>query len=227
MCKPASRPYVLCVVSVLLAASTLVLHSPPPSFADFATPFADIHNQVGDVSKAHGYVVALSHRENSKHYLVIVRTDTMEYVVIRATAEKNVVPPDLLGCPVIVEGKTTKSEKNEKTGQVTVELEILSVDLPDRQKDTNSPSGKVKLDFLSDIPEFQGLHTGITEAELRSLIAANGLLVTVTGEGDEKSYHVYRKDGENVIVMFRDGKCSGIQRMRRDASGVPKTDGGS
>jgi hypothetical protein len=204
-----------------------MLYPPSPVHADWATPFTDIHNQVGDVSTAHGYVVALSHRENSKHYLVIVTTDTMEYVVIRATAEKNVVPPDFLGCQVIVEGKVTKRDEDEKTHQVTVELEILSVELPGWAVKETSPAATASLTFLTDVPEFHGLHLAITEDDLNSLIAANDLLVIVTGEGDEKSYHVYRKDGENVIVMFRDGKCSGVQRMRRDVSGVPTTDDGS
>jgi len=115
---------------MLLAVFTLVIHFPKPAVADFATPFVGIHNQVGDVSKARGYVVALSQEENPKHYLVIVTTDTMNHVVIRATAAKNAVPSDLLGRPVIVEGKITKRDEDEKTRQVTVELEILSVERP-------------------------------------------------------------------------------------------------
>ena len=86
----------------------------------------------------------------------------------------------------------------------------------------DSRPSTAKLDFLSEISEFHQLHLGITEDELKSLIAANDLLVTVNEKDGEKSYHVYRRDGENVIVMFRDGKCSGVQRMRRDVSGVPK-----
>jgi len=81
-----------------------------------------------------------------------------------------------------------------------------------------------KLDFLSDIPEFHQLHLDITEDELKSLIAANDLLVTMNEIDGEKSYHVYRSDGENVIVMFRDGNCAGVQRMQRDVSEIPKHD---
>ena len=78
------------------------------------------------------------------------------------------------------------------------------------------------LDFLSDVWEFRQLHSGTTEDELKSLITANDLSATVSEKDGDKSYHVYRRDGENVIVMFREGKCSGVQRMRRDVSGVPR-----
>lgn|GEM_PF-6350023 len=85
----------------------------------------------------------------------------------------------------------------------------------------NSQASTVELEFLSDVTEFHQLHLDITEDELMSMIASNDLLVTVSERDDNKSYHVYRRDGENVIVMFREGECSGVQRMPHDVSGVP------
>jgi len=134
MYRSTSRAFVAFVLFVVFGFCTLVLHSPKPAIADFATPFVGIHNQVGDVSKARGYVVALSNDENPSHYLVVVATDVETHVVIRATAAKNVVPPGLLGRPVIVEGKITKRDEDEKTRQVTVELEILSVERPEQKR---------------------------------------------------------------------------------------------
>lgn len=61
----------------------------------------------------------------------------------------------------------------------------------------------------------------ITKENLKVLIAKNALLIRVSGDETQRAYHIYRWDGENVIVMFRDGKCSGIQRMMRDQFGVP------
>ena len=85
----------------------------------------------------------------------------------------------------------------------------------------DSQTSTAELEFLSDISEFHQLHLDITEDELMSMIASNDLLVTVSERDGDKSYHVYRRDGENVIVMFREGECSGVQRMQRDVSGVP------
>jgi hypothetical protein len=80
---------------------------------------------------------------------------------------------------------------------------------------------RANLEFLSDVPEFHDLHMATTEEELEALITKNNLLVKVNDDSEQKSYHVYRQDGENVIVMFREGKLSGIQRMRCDKAGVP------
>ena len=55
--------------------------------ADFATPFMEISNKVGDISEAHGYVVSLNPDiEKSTRFLVIIGTDRKQHVVIKATA---------------------------------------------------------------------------------------------------------------------------------------------
>ncbi|KKK80751.1 hypothetical protein LCGC14_2820360, partial [marine sediment metagenome] len=77
-------------------------------------------------------------------------------------------------------------------------------------------AGRAKLDFLQGLPEFHELDLTITEARLKAMIAEKGLLVRVNQGRGLRSYHVYRQDGEHVIVMFRDGKCAGVQRMRKD-----------
>jgi len=96
--------------------------------ADFATVFTEINNKVGDVSEAHGHVVALGHEVDSCHnYLVIVRTDTMQYVILNATADKSVVQGPLLGRPVMIKAKVVDQTQDQQTGRVLPTLRILSV----------------------------------------------------------------------------------------------------
>jgi len=98
------------------------------ALADFATPFMEINNKVGDVSEAHGYVVALSHEvESCDHYLVVVTTDTMEHRVLDATADKNVVKEALLGRPVMIKAKVVDRTQDPQTKRVLPKLRILSV----------------------------------------------------------------------------------------------------
>jgi beta-lactamase regulating signal transducer with metallopeptidase domain len=74
----------------------------------------------------------------------------------------------------------------------------------------------VKLDFLSEIPEFHELTLTITEDALKDLAKKNNLTVQMSENKRDRTYHLFRSDGENVIVMFAGGKCKGIQRMRKD-----------
>jgi len=109
----------------LLVATLLIVRA---GDADFATPFAGVNNEVGDVSEAHGYVVAMGPNvRDCKYYLVIVMTDCMEHVVMMATAEKGVVKESLLGRPVIVGAEVTGRKQDPKTKHVTVRLKILSL----------------------------------------------------------------------------------------------------
>jgi hypothetical protein len=104
---------------------TVAVPSGTRALADFATPFADINNEVGDISEGHGYVVALGH-ENAKHFLVIVMTDTLEHVVVRATADEGVVKEPLLGRPAIIKAEVV-DRRQDTDGRVTVRLKVLSV----------------------------------------------------------------------------------------------------
>jgi hypothetical protein len=108
------------------------------SKADFATPFTGINNKVGDISEAHGYVVALDpNTENCTHFLVIVMDDCMRHIVINATAKKNVVTQSLLGRPVIFKAKVIHRNENAQTKKMEIELEILSIQPLEEQKHPN------------------------------------------------------------------------------------------
>jgi len=78
------------------------------------------------------------------------------------------------------------------------------------------------LDFLVDIPEFRQFNLKMTEARLKELINQHHLLMTLTKEGENRTYRVFRGDGENVIIGFRGPECSAMQRMRRDVEAVEK-----
>jgi hypothetical protein len=101
--------------------------------ADFATPFVEVNNKIGDISEASGYVISLDPNiEECTNFLVIVLNDCMEYVSIKATATKKLITQSLLGRPVIIKAKVINRYEDPKTKKVTIKLEILSVLL--RQK---------------------------------------------------------------------------------------------
>jgi general secretion pathway protein G len=118
------------IVALALTCSFLLmgLFGGTIAMADFATPFVEINNKVGDVSEAHGYVVALGHEvENCDYYLVVVTTDTREHVVLDATADKNVVKEALLGRPVLIKAKVVDRTQDPRTKRVLPKLHILSL----------------------------------------------------------------------------------------------------
>ena len=104
---------------ILWSMAWVILVGPAPCRADFATPFVVNHNKVGDVGRTHGYVVV----EGPARFLVIVRTDSKNYVVLRATAEKGVVKDSVLGREVWIKASVTKAQ----TRNLNPELKILSV----------------------------------------------------------------------------------------------------
>jgi hypothetical protein len=94
--------------------------------------------------------------------------------------------------------------------------------LPPRAQADRKAGEQRELNFLAGIPEFRELSLSITEDKLKSSVNKNHLIKTISGDSGLKIYHIYRQDGENVLVMFHNGKCSGIQRMPRDPIGIPK-----
>jgi hypothetical protein len=73
------------------------------------------------------------------------------------------------------------------------------------------------LEFLAQIPELGALRLDMTEDDLKAILEKENLRATVSESErtkGERNYHVFAGNGENVIVMFREGKCSGIQRMQ-------------
>jgi len=136
----ASIPFhKLVPICVLALAFILVAVFWTTARADFSTPFVE-NTKVGDVSKRHGYVVATSNKKESKGFLVIVSTDTEEYVVIPATAEKGTVDNSLLGRPVVIEAEIVKRIESPKSKRVFVTLKIRSVE---RAEISQSPAQAV------------------------------------------------------------------------------------
>lgn len=72
------------------------------------------------------------------------------------------------------------------------------------------------LDFLSSVLEFHGFNLAMTEPELTNIVSQRKLGVDVSADGDRTTYRVWNMEGENVVIGFRDGECTGIQRMRPD-----------
>lgn len=105
---------------LLLTLSAVVLFATAAS-ADAPTPFVDAGRyKVGETYTEEANLVSLG----GTSYLVIVETDTKEYLILRATAKKGVVADDQLGRAVKVEAKLVA--KYARRG-VDNNLEIQSV----------------------------------------------------------------------------------------------------
>ena len=106
------------------------------SLADFATPFVEINSQVGDVSQAHAFIATLGPLVSNaqEHYLVIVPTDSGEYVVIDAIAKKGIVKGALLGREIVLKAEVIERIEDSKTKHSKIKLRILSVK-PIKSKD--------------------------------------------------------------------------------------------
>ncbi|MHC4406283.1 MAG: WD40 domain-containing protein, partial [Planctomycetota bacterium] len=79
-----------------------------------------------------------------------------------------------------------------------------------------SEKAKLAFAFLSDVPEFRNLDLSVTEDRLKQFVEEHHLISRVTRTEKATTYTLYSQKGECVNVMFYDGKCSGIQRLRAD-----------
>jgi hypothetical protein len=90
-----------------------------PAAADFATPWVE-DTKVGDVVTAHAWVIALDAEQTS--FGLIVLSDTMQSVLIRAKADKDILGPASLGT-----WSKVKARLIERTDANTVSVQILEV----------------------------------------------------------------------------------------------------
>ncbi|EMI45530.1 M56 family metallopeptidase [Rhodopirellula sp. SWK7] len=75
------------------------------------------------------------------------------------------------------------------------------------------------VEFLAGIPEFADLRIGMSEEQLNQVIAHRMLQVQKNSASDNRrTYTLTTPEGDAIMVMFQDGKCSGIQRSRRSNS---------
>jgi hypothetical protein len=121
---PSNQEYPMRKSSLGSMLATILLLS-TAALADFATPFVETKNKVGDVSEGHGYVLA-GDSDDGPAFLVMVTSDTQQHLTILARAEKGIVPADLIGRPVVIRAEVVKAAG--KTGSAAgMELKILEV----------------------------------------------------------------------------------------------------
>jgi hypothetical protein len=68
-------------------------------------------------------------------------------------------------------------------------------------------------EFLSKIPELRGISLGMQEREFQRLGRSRSFTIVVDRIAEQTNYSISTQSGENVIVMFRNGVCTGIQRL--------------
>jgi hypothetical protein len=71
-----------------------------------------------------------------------------------------------------------------------------------------------ELDFLADIPSLKEVSLKISEAELLSILHRQKLEYKRSIANDQTTYDVQPKAHVVVIFGFREGQCTGIQRMQ-------------
>ncbi len=69
------------------------------------------------------------------------------------------------------------------------------------------------LEFLADIPSLKDVSLKMSGADLLDILHRQKLDYTRGIAAGQTTYYVHPKDGVTVIFMFRDGHCSGIQRL--------------
>jgi hypothetical protein len=75
----------------------------------------------------------------------------------------------------------------------------------------NPPQG---LEFLRTVGELRGISLEISEPDFLKLIDSQDLKVEKSSNADGSSYYISTKSGENIVVMFGEGVCTGIQRLQ-------------
>lgn len=109
------------LLSYILITGVFLLNIIGVVKADFATPFVDTA-EVGEIATERCWLISAF--QNA--YLVVVATDTEEYIVLSAIAAEGVVDESLLGKPVILKAKVMEKEIRTD-GNMHMRLEILSV----------------------------------------------------------------------------------------------------
>ena len=92
--------------------------------ADFATSFVDT-GAVGEITEGRCWLAWTNGNEKGDAFLVIVSTDTLQHMVLDATAKKGVIPESLWGRPIIVKAKILRMEYRSD-GYLDMMLEVLS-----------------------------------------------------------------------------------------------------
>ena len=81
-----------------------------------------------------------------------------------------------------------------------------------KRKSSDPPSG---LEFLRTVPELRGITLKISEQDFLKLVQSQKLEVKPDhSRTGETSYFITTPSGENIVVMFADGACKGIQRLQ-------------
>jgi hypothetical protein len=94
--------------------------------ADFATPFLEGNAaKVGAVSESYGHIL-VDQGDEGPNFMILVRSDTMEWFTILAKAEKGVVPAELIGRQVLIKAEVVKAPL-QSGRSIGAELKILSV----------------------------------------------------------------------------------------------------
>jgi len=89
--------------------------------ADFMTPFVE-DTGLGETATRLCWIITEEAQGVTQDFIVLARSDTMEFIPLRATAEAGVVNPEYLGRPVMVTAK-----KLERDGAWSV-LHIFKVE---------------------------------------------------------------------------------------------------
>ena len=153
-----------------------ILFIPQRTRADLATPFVESNNQPGDISEAYGWVAALGSKiEDGNSFLVIVRTDTMDHVVLRATAEKGIVTESMLGRWGIIKAQIASRVENPTDKRTYIQLKILSLKSVEKRYEE---FGKEYEDLMANEQKVQKELKQIENLKFHTEPYAEGMLAT-------------------------------------------------
>ncbi len=84
-------------------------------------------------------------------------------------------------------------------------------------KKVNLPEG---LSFLADVPEFWEFRLQMSEQEIREIVRKYPLIL---GGNSQKGFLVTNRDGNTLALSMSNGRCGGIQRLRKEPRPIQLT----
>lgn len=129
---------------------------------------------------------------------IVVRNEIVAVPIIRTSIDRNIAISGLLS--------------REQAEKLVANLQA------------NESKPQEGLEFLKPYPKLHGLSLKMSEARFKALARRESLTLQttpprMTAENVvESRYAVPTGDGHSVLVMFRNGQCHGIQRVRGDAT---------
>ncbi len=198
---------------------------PDPKFADILFQLADDPNEQVRI-EALGSIANLDHPESMKRLVPHLRDKKVQGYAVSALASmggKDALPLLMseldvgndVGGMVYQHLRRLTGETFEGKPEPWLAWWKQQKAAPKPDKDPAASSLPDGLEFLRPYPKLHGLSLNMTEPQLLEIIKQQELKTRKTVSGQKVTHHIGLGDDHTLLVVFdKEGKCSGIQRVR-------------